>query len=94
MRVRGCGEVHGGVCEDVLAEEREVGDMHGEFSHGEGFLVRLVVGLRFGNALEGFADAGDFHVEVLEEDFCSGHFAGVSYGRDVRAGAKCKRFIG
>lgn len=68
------GHVHAGFGEDVLGEEWQGGDVHGETAHGHGLVVTLVVGLFVGDALEGAASAGHFSVEVFEEKFGDGHW--------------------
>ena len=85
LRVFGCGEVHAFVFEEVEAEERNSGAVHGEAAEGHGFRVRLPVGLVcefVGEALEGAAGVVDLEVEVEEEDVGDAHGV-ISSGGDV-----------
>ncbi len=52
------GHVHAGLGEDVFGEGGEMGYVHGESSTGHGFVVWLVVGFVFRDALEEFAGSG------------------------------------
>jgi hypothetical protein len=77
VRARGVGHVHSFVFEDVVAEERDGGAVHGEASEGHGLLVRLPVDYGvdvIGDACEGTAVVFDFLVEVEEEDFRDLHW--------------------
>ena len=72
VRARGSGHIHAFVFEDVVAEERDGGAVHGEAAEGHGLLVRLPGGCGVdvvGDAREGAAVVFDFFVEVEEEDF-------------------------
>src|ERR1700722_13461454 len=72
---RAGSHVHARSSQNVGRELRQVGDVHGQPSHGHGFLVRLPAGSGFGlrNAFERLARAGDFGVEILQQQFGDGH---------------------
>jgi hypothetical protein len=69
----GVGHVHAVVEDDVGAEARHRGAVHGEFPETHGLVMTLPVVFAFGDALEGAASVGDLDVVVLEENFSDGH---------------------
>jgi hypothetical protein len=73
VRTLGRGEIHAVVFDDIVAEKRESGAVHGQLSERHGLVVTLKVVFAFGHALEGAAGVRDFDVKVLEEDFSDGH---------------------
>ena len=79
MRSLRISHVHAFVEDDVGAEARHRGAVHGEFAELHRLVVTLPVVFAFGDALERAASVGDLDVVVLEEDFCDGH--GVPFRR-------------